>query len=164
MKVGELKKGMFFHTGSFAKQHNDYGPLQVVSLTVKTEKYNTTWNDMWSHYPDRYIDRDTLILKFRNEKGKVDTLWYWKDECEKGDYAEERVFPLNATNFADAHNEWERYMANKKLNMMHRQIGNTIAGNYEQICSLTMVADSEENETILKAINTLHKLLNKPKK
>lgn len=164
MKVQELKKGMYFHTGCMAKQYDDYGPLLCISVTVKTEKFNTTWNDMWSHYPDHYIDRDVLILKARNEKGKIVTHRYWKDECEKGEYAETRVFPINATNFEDAHKEWQWWMANKEVHTMHCQIGNTIAGNYEKLCSLTAVADSEENKKILDAIKTLHEVLNPTKK
>ena len=166
MKVTELKKGMFFHTMCYASDFTEYGPLQVISVTTNTTKFCTRWED-WGGYhrpmtDDDYVDRDEITIKYRNEHGKVDSTTYWKDECEKGLFAETRVFPIKADNFEDAHKLWLRDLSANKLKGVHDGLLKYVRSVYGDIFSLTEIVNTPKNRKVQQLCFQLYEEL-KPK-
>ena len=109
MKLEDLKVGAFIDLGIINPACDDYGPLMVESVTRKTEKYNTSWGDMWYHPKPNYIDRDEIFITVINHGGERLEKCWWADEFECFD----EYILLKADNKEDAFEEFRILRAEK---------------------------------------------------
>jgi len=155
--INDFVKGKFIKADVVNPRCDTYGPLQIVSVQVITEKFDTNWYGRETHY----IDRQTAIITVKNEKGKKLELRYWLDELtdKKSDFPN-LVF-LTSTDFKSAHDEVNKLVSAEWLNRAHKEILGAIRGNYAEIFSHTKIVGGERNEKIFQLVDELYTVLAK---
>ena len=158
MKQEDLRKGMFLCTGTVNPVCEDFGPLELVSWRTKVDKFCTNPND-WGGYlhKEHYIDRNTTILKFRNQSGKVFETSYWEDELFDGHW--NPLTPLKATNLHDAQKEVFKMQASKKLDRELDFLKKYLKGHNEELKRWLYIVGGEDNKKISKKLTELSALL-----
>lgn len=164
IKVSDLKKGAFIaKQGLVNPQCKDYGALQIMSVKVITEKFCTRWSDWGGYLPTLtskdYIDRETAIIKMKNETGKVVEHRYWVDELTnpKSDFPN-LVF-LNATDWKSAHDEARKLVSAEWLSRAHREIRTTLTANYANIFKHSPIVGGKKDLRIKELVGELIDLL-----
>ena len=161
--ISDFKKGSFIKLDVVNPQCESYGALQIMSVTVIVEKFCTRWSDWGGYLPTLtskdYIDRQTIIIKFKNEKGKVFEQRYWLDELTnpKSDFPN-LVF-LKATDWKSAHDEVQKLVSKEWLNRAYRELRNTATGVYSNIFKHSNIEGSEKALRIKELVGELIDLL-----
>ena len=161
--ISDLKKGSFIKLDVINPQCDTYGALQIMGVKVIVEKFCTRWEDWGGYhrpYTDAdYIDRQTIIITLKNEKGKVLEQRYWLDELTnpKSDFP--NLVLLTATEWKPAHDEVQKLISKEWLNLAHREIRTTLTANYANIFKHSKIVGSEKALRIKELVGELVDLL-----
>ena len=161
--ISDLKKGSFIKLDVVNPQCESYGALQIMSVKVIVEKFCTRWEDFGGYhrpYTDAdYIDRQTIIIKLKNEKGKVFEQRYWLDELTnpKSDFP--NLVLLSGTDWKSAHDEVQKLVSKEWLNRAYRELGHTVNGVYANIFKHSKIEGSEKALRIKELVGELVELL-----
>ena len=163
--INDFVKGKFIKANVVNPRCDNYGPLQIVSVQVITEKFCTRWED-WGGYhrpltSRDYVDRQTAIITVKNEKGKKLELRYWLDELTNPKYDFPNLVFLTSTDFKSAHEEVKKMVSAERLNRAHKEILGAIRGKYAEIFSHTKIVGGEQNEKIFQLVDELYTVLAK---
>lgn len=161
--ISDLKRGSFIKLDVINPRCDTYGALQIMGVNVITEKFCTRWED-WGgyHSPSTdadYIDRQTIIIKLKNEQGKVVEQRYWLDELTnpKSDFP--NLVLLTATDWKSAHDEVQKLVSKEWLNRAYRELRHTTSGVYADIFKYSKIDGSEKALRIKELVGELVELL-----
>lgn len=161
--ISDLKKGSFIKLDVINPRCDTYGAMQIMGVRVISEKFCTRWEDFGGyHSPSTdadYIDRQTIIIKLKNEHGKVVEQRYWLDELTdpKSDFP--NLVLLSGTDWKSAHDEVQKLVSKEWLNRAYRELRHTATGVYADIFKHSNIDGSEKALRIKELVGELVELL-----
>lgn len=120
-----LKKGVYFFFPDVCNPiSNNYGALLCTGVSVKTRRYNETWNDGWSRLPDHYVQRQQVAIRYLNASGEEDEMIFWKDEFEGN------LFPESKPHIADTKEEIYTEIKRQYLTKKYQEVIATLRNEF----------------------------------